>query len=188
MELLNQNIEISLNSVVFIFLLLLFILLSIFFVIRIIKNRRSVTERTTSNSGFLGRSLYSLILLAFLSLGIVFGVMAINSKDIFNIEATRDINADIYTNVLLIDGNNIYVDFKLVPSIGNNIWGEDGDEFDIYWSFVRKDGLNYSFIENDRSKEQKSSIQKYFPSGIYDITVTVVFEADSFTFTKEVRF
>jgi uncharacterized membrane protein len=187
MNLFDKQIAISINGLFFLILVLILILVVIAVVFKL-RNKNKMDNRVSSTSGFLGKSIYSLLGVVVVAAGIVFGVLALNSQQVFNIEAQRTVSAEIYTNVLLTDGDFAYVALKLTPSVEGDIWGQTGDKFDIYWSLVQKDGENFSYIENSKSEEDRSGLNKYFPLGDYDITVTVVFDGDSHTFTKQASF
>jgi hypothetical protein len=186
MDIFQQQVSISFN-VLFFFGIVLILFLTILTVVYKLRNKHNMKHQTAT-SGFLGRSLYSMLSLAVISVGIIFGIMALNSTNVINIEAKRDITGEIYTNVLLKDGDYSYVDFKITPSVEGDVWGQSGDSFDIYWSLEGANGESYSYIENDRTEEERSGQQKYFPQGSFDITVTVVFEEKSYTFTKQADF
>lgn len=190
MDLFQQQISINLNSL-FLFaliLLSLIILLIIFFQLRI--KRLTMENENKTNTGFLGKSLYALLGLFVVGAGIVFAVLALNKQEIFNIEAKRTVTADIYTQVLMVDGDHSYVDFKVTPSVEGVVWGETGSEFEIYWSFVKMDdsSINYSFIEKSKDINNRSGLQDYFENGSYNLNVTILFEDESYTFTKVVDF
>ena len=187
MGILEEDISININILFFLSLISFFLLLSIIFIFKL--RSSSFTKMINkTNSGFLGKSLYSLISVAVIGIGIVFGILAINSQDIIQIEAKRTVTGEIYTNNLLTDGDYSYIDFKLTPSVEGKVWGDAGSTFDIYWSFIKDDGDSFSYIENSKTVDDRSGMQEYFPEGSYEITVTVVYEGRSYTFTKQAIF
>ncbi|HOY46569.1 MAG TPA: hypothetical protein PKU95_02960 [Candidatus Dojkabacteria bacterium] len=187
MNLFDKQIAISINGLFFLILVLILILAIVAVVFKL-RQKNKMDNRVTSTSGFLGKSIYSLLGVVVVAAGLVFGILALNSQQVFNIEAKRTVTAEIYSNVLLTDGDYAYVSLKLTPSVEGDVWGQPGDKFDIYWSLVQKDGENFSYIENSKTEDDKSNLDKYFPLGDYEITVTVVFDGDSHTFTKQVSF
>lgn len=182
MDILQRDINININIIFFLFVLFFFLILSIIVIFKLRSNNKMSNKTFT---GFSLKSLYSLLTVVALAIGLVFGILAINSQDILQIEAIRTVTAEIYTNNLLVDGNEAYIDFKITPSVEGQVWGEPGDTFDIYWAFKSEDGEeDYSFIEKNKSVQDRSGMQKYFQRGSYEVNVTVLYESRSYTFTK----
>lgn len=190
MDYFQQQISINLNSLFFIALVLL-ILVILAIVFFHFKNRKlNMENQNKTSSGFLGKTLYALLGLFVVGAGLVFAVLALNQQEVFNIQAKRTVTAEIYTQVLLVDGDHSYVDFKITPSVEGVVWGETGSEFQIYWSFVKMDdsSVNYSFIEKAKDINNRSGLQEYFEKGSYSLNATILYEDESYTFTKVVDF
>jgi hypothetical protein len=186
MDLFNKQITLNINSTLFLIITGVVVLVVILLVVLIIRNKRHVN--TKPKYGFLGKSLYGLLSVALLSASLIFTIGSINNEQIFEIQAKKTLQADIFTNVLLQDSGKIYVDFKAIPTVDGKVWGTNGARFDIYWTFTGSNGQTYSYIETARSGSNRSGLQKYFEPGSYRINVAIVFENETYTFTKDTSF
>ncbi len=187
MNLFDQQVTLSVNSVVLIItavVILGLIATVIFLIIRQNKLKKSLQPKY----GFLGRSLYATLTVLVLGGGLIFGLLSIRDGQVFNIEAKKHMTADLLTNSLLKEGEYTYVSFKAVPTVDGLVWGKTGDQFTIYWTFEGDNGESYSFIEEARSNNERSGLQKYLVAGSYKVTVNIIFEGSTYTFSKTATF
>jgi len=184
MDSLSNQISISLSTPVIIILaiVLLFILALIIYLS--VKLRKAT--QLQPKYGFLGKSLYPLVTVVLLGVGIVMAVVAINNDKIFQLKAQKQLQAEIFTNTLVKNGPEYYIDIKAVPTVEGKIWGKEGEKFDIYWSL--RGTKDYNFVELGKSNDERSGIQEYVEPGTYKVTVTVIYQEAVYTFTKDVTF
>lgn len=188
MNLLNQEISLSFNSVVFYILAFTIVILFALVGYLFVKMRRS-QKVTQQKYGFLGKTLYATLITTLLAGGLVIGIISTTGdRGVFEVNANKTLSADIMTAPLMKENGYTFVDFKVVPTVEGAIWGKEGSLYTIYWSFEGTDGQSFTFLEQNVSSKSLSGLQKYFKDGKYKIKVVVVFEDSSYTFTKEVTF
>jgi hypothetical protein len=184
MDFLNNQITISLNTpflIVIIFFILSLVVAVIFLVVRL---RKETIYKP--KYGFLGKSLYPIVTVALLVVGLVTTGLSMNEQKIFELKAQKQIEAEIYTNVLDDKGDSVYIDIKTTPFVDSKVWGNVGDEFDIYWDL--KGPKEYNFVELKKTNETRSGIQTEIVPGKYKVSITVVFEDSVYIFSKEATF
>lgn len=188
MDLLNQQISFSFSTASIVLIgvgALLVIGIIIFLAIKLRKTQNALKPKY----GFLGKSLYAVMTVVVLGGGLVIGVLSVMNNDkVFEVQAKKNLQADIVVNELLEENGYTYISFKLDPIIEGVIWGKETDRITIYWTFSGENGETYSFLEQDKSSADKSGLQKYIKNGNYKITVNVVYETNTYSFTKDASF
>ncbi len=188
MNLLNQEISLSFNSVVFFTIVTVIVVLLVLSTVMFLRMRKTQSINKPKY-GFLGKSLYGVMLVVLLSGSLVIAVVSTTSDaGIFQINANKTLAADIIIAPLMKENGSTYVDFKVVPSVQGDIWADNGDLFTVYWSFTGQAGQNYTYLEQNVSSKNLSGLQKYFKDDNYKVTVVIVYEDNSYTFNKEVTF
>jgi hypothetical protein len=184
MDILNNQITLSVGTPVLI--LIGFVLLAIFGVIVYLAVRLRKATHLQPKYGFLGKSLYPVVTVMLLGAGIVMAIVSINSDKIFQLKAQKQVQAEIFTNILIKDPVEYYIDLKAVPTVEGKIWGPEGSTYDIYWTLSGK--KDYKFVELSKSNEDRSGVQTYVLPGSYKISLSVIFEDNVYTFSKDVTF
>lgn len=184
MDFLNNQITISLNTPLLI--IIIFFILSLLgaLVFLIIKLRRATVYKP--KYGFLGKSLYPIVTVALLVVGLAMTGLSMNDQKIFELKAQKQISVEIFTNVLEEKIDTTFIDIKATPFVDSKVWGKTGDNFDIYWDL--KGPKEYNFTELQKNNNERSSIQTEVLPGTYKISITVVFEDSVYIFSKEVVF
>lgn len=187
MELFDKQVTLTISPFLIgliAFAVILLIGSSIYLIVR----QRKLEKEAKPKYGFLGKALYSIMLVLFLGGAIVVGIMSINDKEVINIEAKKNLTADIISNVLIEEDRYVHVSLKTAPIVEGKTWGPIGSKFTMYWTLNNADGDNFTYIESDKSNEDVSGIQVYIPKGSYKITLNVIYEDDTYIFTKRVKF
>jgi hypothetical protein len=185
MNLFDQQVTLSVNSVVLIAAIVAVLLLIAIIIFLIVRNHKQQVA-IRPKYGFLGKSLYAMLTVAVLAGGLVIGILSVtNENNVFQVQAKKTMSADIVLNSLLQQNGNTYVDFKVVPMVGGKTWGQQGDNFTIYWTFTGASGETYSYMETNKNSNSPSDLQEYFTSDSYHITVNIVFQDNTYTFTKD---
>lgn len=187
MNLFDQQVTLSVNSVVLIIVAVILLALVATVIFLIVKQRKLKKELKPSY-GFLGRSLYAALTVLVLGGGVVFGVLSLKDGQVFDVEAKKQMVADVITNPLLQENGYTYVSIKVIPTVEGKVWGDTGDMFTIYWTFEGDNGEVYSFIEEEISDANRSGLQRYLEDGNYKVTVNIIFEGSTYTFTKQANF
>lgn len=184
MDILNNQILISLSMPTLIIIGIIFLIFSAVLIYLAVKLRR--VTHLQPKYGFLGKSLYPVVTIMLLGIGSTMAIISINNDKIFELRAQKQVQTEIFTYTLTADGPTYLVDLKAVPTVEGKIWGKEGDKFDIYWTL---EGIkDYSFVELAKSNEERSGIQDYILPGNYKITVTIIYEEAIYTFSKEATF
>lgn len=187
MNLFNQQITLSINSVILIIAAIVVLLLIGVIVFLLVKQRKA-QKSLQPKYGFLGKSLYATLTVLILGGGLIFGVLSLRESKVFDVEAKKTMSVDIMTNKLLTDGDYTYIDLKMIPTVDGEVWGKSGDQFTVYWTLNGDNGETYTYIEQNKNDTERSGLQKYFLKGNYDITVVVIFDNTTYTFTKQASF
>lgn len=187
MDFFTQQITLNINSTLFFVIAGIIILVVVLLIVLIFHNRRS-SASPRKKFGFLGKSIYGLLSFCMVFAGLIFAVASLNNDKVFEIQAKKTLQADIITNKLLVDNGKVYVDFKAIPTVDGKVWGSDGSKFNIYWTFLSEQGQSYTYFESGKSNENRSGLQKYFDTGIYKINISIVFENNTYSFTKDTSF
>ena len=184
MDLLNNQITLSVSTPV-----LILIGLSLAVIIGVIVYLAVRLRKATHlqpKYGFLGKSLYPVVTIMLLGTGIIMGIITINSDKIFRLEAQKQVQAEIFTNILNKETFESYISLKAVPTVDGKIWGSEGSKYDFYWKLSGKE--EYNFVELAKSNEERSGLQAYVLPGNYKISLSVIFEDNVYTFSKDVTF
>ena len=184
MDIFNKQITISLNTPLLIVFILFILSLLVAIVFLVIKLRKETVYKP--KYGFLGKSLYPVVTVLLLMLGIVVTGVSMNENKIFELRAQKQIDADIFSYVLNKTEGQTLISFNLTPFIDNKVWGNSGDEFDIYWDL--KGPKEYNFVELNKTNLNRSGVQAEVAPGKYKIHITVVFEDSVYIFSKEETF
>ena len=184
MDFLNNQITISLNTPLLI--IIVFFILSLLgaIIFLVIKLRKATVYKP--KYGFLGKSLYPVVTVALLVVGLTMTGLSMNDQKIFELKAQKKINAEIFTNVLDKKVDTTFIDIKATPFVDSKVWGNTGDDFDIYWDL--KGPKEYNFTELKKNNNERSDIQTEVLPGTYKVSLTVVFEDSVYIFSKEVVF
>jgi hypothetical protein len=184
MDFFNNQVVISLNTPLLI-LIVLFVLSLLFAIIFLIRKLRKATIYKPK-FGFLGKSLYPVVTVALLVVGLGITGLSMNENKIFELKAQKQIQADIYSNILEQKADFTLIDIKAIPYVDGRFWGNTGDKFDIYWDL--KGPKEYNFTELRKTNDDRSGIQTEVIPGNYKISITVVFEDSVYIFSKDVLF
>jgi hypothetical protein len=184
MEFLNNQIVISLNTPLLIIIILFFLSLVTAIVFLIIKLRKATIYKP--KYGFLGKSLYPVVTIVLMIVGIGMTGVSMNENKIFELKAQKQIQAEIFSTILESGIDQKLVNLRTTPIVDNKIWGKTGDKFDIYWDL--KGPKEYNFVELRKSNDERSSVQSEIIPGDYKILITIVFEDSVYIFSKEVVF
>jgi hypothetical protein len=184
MDFLNNQITISLNTPLLILIIFFFLSLLVAIIFLIVRLKKETQYKPTY--GFLGKSLYPVVTVALLVVGLVMTGLSMNNEKIFELKAHKQIQAEIFTNILDQKPTETFVDIKTTPMVDEKVWGKTGDKFDIYWDL--KGPKEYNFVELGVSNEKRSGIQTIILPGTYQISITIVFEDSVYIFSKEATF
>lgn len=187
MNLFDQQVTLSVNSVILIIVAIVFVALIATIVVLALRQRK-LKKSLQPKYGFLGKSLYATLTVLVLGGGLIFGVLSIRDGQVFNVEAKKQMVIDVISNPLITEGENVFISLKAIPTVEGSVWGNTGDQFTIYWNLEGNNGETYSFIEEAKSNIDRSGIQKYVVTGDYQITVNIIFEGSTYTFTKQASF
>ena len=146
---------------------------------------RNYHKLKTPRYGFLGKPLY-VLLFAVLAIGTVYITQKINSSEIVDINASQELKITIQMLTLQELNDKAEVKFNIVPSLDSQIWGEQGDTFDIYWSL--KGPEQTTFVEIGLSRDNQGGVTRTVEKGSYTLETLVVFRGKSTLFTKSVSF
>ena len=183
MNFLSQQFSFTISGAVLFsggLLLLIGILAILLMVISLIKKVRSLE---TPKYGFLGKPLYTLVSLALMGLTVYFVSYNFIQPNNFDIKAEKNVSVQFVINKVKETSLETTVDFKLLPTIDNVLWGPTGTKLDIYWNVTGP--MKFDEFELGKNASNPSGFQKVLKKGKYQLKVRVVFDNEIFTFTEE---
>jgi len=143
---------------------------------------RKVRVLSRVRYGFGGKPLFSILVLAGITLSIPFTLFASRQTiDYVNYaSAEKDVVLEL-SEKLQSDGN-FEVTFMAFPTVDKEVWADH--KYDIQWK-VEGNQISFEKIEENRSKQNRSFFVKVLPPGEYLVSVNVV--SSNFNVTKEVQ-
>jgi hypothetical protein len=187
MQIFDTNYSITINAPILIIVSIILSILIIGLIIYIISLYRKLKTYQTPRYGFLGKSLYP-VLLMIVMVGTIFGINSSFLKDtgIIDIKADKNLELEIKTNVIDEINGNYVINFVAIPTLNSNEWGEKEDKFDIIWNI---DGIeSYNQFEVGKSIDDQSGFLLTLPKGDYTVKIIVVHQGDVFEFVQNVTY
>lgn len=156
--------------------LALVILGLVYYVFRL---RKEVHDLKSPKYGFLGKSLASFVIFTFILGGYSLSIISNTSLVVPDVMVSDSVDITINTEVLGQEGLKYLVEFRVIPEIVGKQWGEEGDEFDVFWTITGEETL--SEVELRISKSNQGSFRRELTSGTYSIQVNVFYNSTSYT-------
>lgn len=184
-EFLNQQFTFSINGLALAGILI-FALISFISILSYINHLlRRIRSLETPKYGFLGKPLYTLVLMLVMVGGLGFFGYSFTQQQDFQISAKKVITSQIGAEVVSEQASTVTVHFSATPYINGTAWGgNDTDSFDIYWNIRGPQAIDR--FEVARTRVNPGGFNTTLPKGEYTINLLIVYEGSSESFIEKV--
>jgi len=178
-----QNLEFT-NSLIIIISIIIAIFI-IGLIIYIIHLKKRIHTLKTPKYGFLGKSLYPIMVVGLL-VGTLYFITTQEPKDIVTINANKNVTFDIKTDYIQIAEKDVTVNLSLNIVLYGEDWRleKNTDSVDIYWNIIGP--TNVSRVEIGKNKDNKSGFDIKLAKGDYIINTTIIYGKEEYKYSEKI--
>jgi len=178
-----QNLEFTNSLVIIISVIIGLIIIGL--IIYIFHLKKRIHTLKTPKYGFLGKSLYPIMVVALL-VGTLYFITTQEPKDVVTINANKNVTFDIKTDYVSAKDDKIIINLSLDVMLHGENWAleKNTDDIDIYWDIIGP--TNVSMVEIGMNKSRQSGFDIELFKGEYTIKTTIIYGDEEYEYIENI--